>query len=214
MLKLQRYSFKVEYRRGPILVLADTLSRAPLPDGSHEPIQEALVYRIELEHTTPDLSGFQDATLQDTRAAAANDPEQIKLRSVIETGWPADKNSLPNSVRPYWALRQELKLHKGLLFKQDRVIIPTSLRQVMLHKFHAAHRGSEFTLRYARNCLFWPGLTGQINYMCRSCAICAQHAQKHPREPLQPYPVPTLPWQLVSQDLFELNGHAYISCYR
>ena len=32
----------------------------------------------------------------------------------------------------------------------------------------------------------------------------------HPREPLEPYPVPTSPWQLVSQDLFELKGVAHL----
>ena len=210
MLKLQRYSFNVEYRRGCTLVIADTLSRAPLPDASHYPVHQDLVYRLELEHAAPDLSGFQNATLQDIQAAAATDPEQIELRSIIETGWPADKNSLPDSVRPYWAIRHELTSHDGLLFKQDRVITPTSLRPDMLHKLHAAHRGPEFTQCHARSCLFWPGLTGQINDMCQSCATCAQHAQKHPREPLQPYPVPTLPWQLVSQDLFVLNGYAYL----
>ena len=52
--------------------------------------------------------------------------------------------------------------------------------------------------------------TSQIIDMCLSRAACAQHAQQHPREPLQPYPVPTLPWQLVCRDLFELNGHAHL----
>ena len=84
------------------------------------------------------------------------------------------------------------------------------LRTSLLHKLHAAHWGSEFTLRHARNCVFWPGLHSQITNMCQSCVICAQHVHQHPREPLQPYPVPTLPWQLLSQDLFELNGRAYI----
>ena len=46
--------------------------------------------------------------------------------------------------------------------------------------------------------------------MCQSCAICARDVQQHPQEPLQPYPLPTLPWQLVSQDLFELNSRAYL----
>ena len=40
--------------------------------------------------------------------------------------------------------------------------------------------------------------------------MCAQHACQYPRKPLQPYPVPNLPWQLVSQDLFALNGQAYL----
>ena len=80
----------------------------------------------------------------------------------------------------------------------------------MLHKLHAAHRDPEFTLRHARNCVFWPGLTSQIKDMCQACITCAQHAHQNPREPLQPYPVPTLPWQLVSQDLFELKGLTYL----
>ena len=46
--------------------------------------------------------------------------------------------------------------------------------------------------------------------LCKTCVICAQYRQQHPHEPVQPYPVPTLPWHLVSQDLFELNGAAYL----
>ena len=33
---------------------------------------------------------------------------------------------------------------------------------------------------------------------------------QHPQEPPQPYPLPTLPWQPVSQGLFKLNGRAYL----
>ena len=93
------------------------------------------------------------------------------------------------------------EVHNGLLFKQYRVIIPSSLRQDILNKLHVAHRGPEFTLHHARNCVFWPGITSQIINMCKACLTCAQHAQQHPQEPLQRYPVPTLLWQLVSQDL-------------
>ena len=52
----------------------------------------------------------------------------------------------------------------------------------------SAHRGPEFILRQARNCVFWPGITSQIINMCKACLTCAQHAQQHPREPLQPLP--------------------------
>ena len=80
----------------------------------------------------------------------------------------------------------------------------------MLHKLDAAHRGIEFSQRHARNCVFWPGINDQIKDICQACITCAQHTHQHPREPLQPYPVPTLPWQLVSQDLFELKGLVYL----
>ena len=210
MLALQRYTFHVEYRKGSSLHIADTLSRAPLPITSHKQLQDQLVYRVEFESNNPDLSSFQDNTLQDIRTTASTDPEQIILQTLTTKGWPNDKAAVPQLARPYWSVRHEITVHDGLLFKQNRVIIPSSLRDSLLHKLHAAHRGPEFTLRHARSCLFWPGLNSQITDMCQSCGICAQHARQHPQEPLQPYPVPTLPWQLVSQDLFELNGQAYL----
>ena len=48
MLTLQRYTFRVEYRNGSTLQLADTLSRAPLRDVH--------VYRVEYEIDNPDPS--------------------------------------------------------------------------------------------------------------------------------------------------------------
>ncbi|KAK2556262.1 Transposon Tf2-6 polyprotein [Acropora cervicornis] len=210
MLTLQRYSFTVEYRKGSSLLIADTLSRAPLPETTHGHLHDELVYRVEFEDNNPELSGFQDATVQEIRTEASTDPEQKAIRTFVETGWPNDKASVPVLIHPYWSVRHELTIHDGLLFKQDRVVIPSSLRSNILRKLRTAHRGTEFTLRHARSCVFWPGINSQIEDICKNCTTCAQHARQHPREPLKPYPVPTLPWQLVSQDLFALNGSAYL----
>ncbi|XP_044181741.1 uncharacterized protein K02A2.6-like [Acropora millepora] len=168
------------------------------------------LYRVEFENNNPELSGFQDATVQEIRTEASTDPEQKALRTFVETGWPNDKASVPVLIHPHWSVRHELTIHDGLLFKQDRVVIPSSLRSNIIRKLHTAHRGTEFTLRNARSCVFWPGINSQIEDICKNCNTCAQHARQHPREPLNPYPVPTLPWQLVSQDLFALNGSAYL----
>ena len=148
--------------------------------------------------------------LSKTSELLPTDPEQIEVQALVTTGWPASKTSVPDLAKPYWPIRRELKSHDGLLFKQDRVIIPSTLRQTILRKIHAAHRGPEFTTRHAHSCVFWPGLTSQIKNMCKACTTCAQYAQQHSREPLQPYPVPTLPWQMVSQDLFQLDGVTYL----
>lgn len=53
-------------------------------------------------------------------------------------------------------------------------------------------------------------VNSQFTDMCQSCGACAQHACQHPWEPLQPYSVPTLPWQLVSQHLFALYSRAHL----
>ena len=101
MLILQRYTFQVEYHKGSTLHITDTLSRAPLPATSHQPVRDELVCRVEFETDTPDLSGLQDATLQDIRTTASTDPEQAILHSLIESEWPPDKAAVPNLARPY-----------------------------------------------------------------------------------------------------------------
>ena len=123
MLSLQRYTFTVVYQKGSSLHLADTLSRAPLPTTLHKQLYDEMVYRVEFEAVKPDLSYFQDATLQDIRTAASSDPELTLLSSLVESGWPHDKPAVPSLAKPYWTYRHELTLHEGLLFKQDRVII-------------------------------------------------------------------------------------------
>ena len=83
MLSFQRYSFRVEYHKGSSLHIADTLSRAPLAMTSDKQVHDEFLYRTELESESPDLSGFQDATLQDIRAASSIDPELIASLSQV-----------------------------------------------------------------------------------------------------------------------------------
>jgi len=118
--------------------------------SSHETVND-LVYRVEFESDHPDLSDFSDVTLQDIRLADATDREQTELRTLVESGWPTDIASVPESAQPYWDVRSEFKSHEGLLYKQDRVVIPTALRSSILHKLHAVHRGPDFTLQHACN---------------------------------------------------------------
>ena len=58
MLMLQHYTFKVEYHQGSTLLITDTLSCAPLPTSSQKPVHNEMVYRVEFEADTLDLSGF------------------------------------------------------------------------------------------------------------------------------------------------------------
>ena len=62
----------------------------------------------------------------------------------------------------------------------------------------------------ARECLYWPGMTGEIkNYVstCEACRKC-EHGQR--KETLTSHETPSRPWQFVAADLFELNGKSYL----
>ena len=80
----------------------------------------------------------------------------------------------------------------------------------MLLKIHNNHFGAESNIRMAKNVLFWPGIWKNIRDMCNMCPDCAIYQNTAPQEPMKSLPVPTLPWQIISQDLFEYKQQPYL----
>lgn len=179
--------------RGQQFTLPTLSLRPPLPTTSHKQVYDELVCHVEFEAKKP-------WTFWLPRCNASGDKNcgshwsWIFLWSHVEAGWPNDKTAVPELACPYWTICHELTSHDGLLFKQDRVIVPSSAHPTILHQLYAAHHGPEFTIQHARRCVFWPGINSQVTDICRNCVICAQYRHQHPRKPLQPYPGPTLPW--------------------
>ena len=58
-------------------------------------------------------------------------------------GWPKTKRETLAKVPEYWYYREEISEIDGILLKNDRIIIPNSLRTEMLEKIHASHMGVE-----------------------------------------------------------------------
>ena len=114
LLSLQRYNFW--YRKGSTLLIADTLSRPPLPMSPHEPQLQSMIWCTELNSkvNTPIYQVSQMSPSM-TSTSQPQQIEQIALRTLVESGWPTKKASVPESVRLYWDVRSELKLNEGLL---------------------------------------------------------------------------------------------------
>ena len=135
--------------------------------------------------------------------AYATRPKHLsKLMATITQGWPDDRKQLPHPLRAYWTYRDELTTEDGLIYKGAQVMIPQSMQAEMLLKIHANHFGPESNVRMAREVLFWPGMRQAVLDMCNNCSTCAQYGSKSTKEPMRSLPIPTLPWQIISQDIF------------
>ena len=132
----QKYSLDVTYRPGKQLVLADTLSRAFLPECG-EPIEEK--FDINILQTLP----ISNTKLHQLKEETKKDPHLQQLASVITTGWPKTKQDVPAKCLPYWNYRDELSVCNDIIFKSEKVIIPKSMQQEMLHIIHSSHLGVE-----------------------------------------------------------------------
>ncbi|KAJ8049300.1 hypothetical protein HOLleu_01984 [Holothuria leucospilota] len=128
----------------------------------------------------------------------------------IKDGWPIDKHEVSPEVSQYWHHRAELTECNGIVFKGDKVVIPNSLRQDMLKRIHEGHQGINRCKSRARQCLFWTGLSGQIEAMVARCSACQTFRVKNQHEPMIPHEIPDRPWVKTATDLFQFQGKNYL----
>ena len=89
-------------------------------------------------------------------------------------------------------------------------MIPQSMQAEMLLKIHANYFGPESNIRMTQEVLFWPGMRQAVFDMCNNCSTCAQYGSTSTKEPLRSLPIPTLPRQIISQDIFIHRQKAYL----
>ena len=202
MLRLQGYDISVTYKKGKEMLLAVTLSRAYLNrPGEQE----------DTEHINMlDFVLIRKERLEKLKDATDNDEALQKLKSVIMDGWPDEKSSLPMEVTPYHSFRDELSVQDGLIIKRDRVVIAFSMRSEMKQLFHSTHSGIDACLKRATECLYWPGMTGDIKQYISTCEICQSYQSSNQPESLQPHELPSRQWEKTGVDLFELEGKDYM----
>ncbi|CAJ1049307.1 uncharacterized protein K02A2.6-like [Xyrichtys novacula] len=207
LLRLQRYSLKVKYRPGKELHIADALSRAYL----NEQKEELLEKDLEVNSVTLQLP-VSEEKLHKFRSASAEDPEMQLLKNIILRGWPKERSAVPKLIQPYWTFRDEITHADGLMFKAAKLIVPNQMRQEMLNKIHESHLGIVKCKARARDILYWPHMSAQIEELVSQCATCQEHQNSNPREPLISHPVPERPWEKVGTDIFHFKGSDFLLC--
>ena len=205
LLRLLVYDVNLLYRRGSQMELADTLSRAYLPEVNLTSVQK----EDEAVNMAQDLP-VSAARVDDIRKHTEEDNELQELIKVILTGWPEDKSQVPNSAVPYYNVCNELTIQNSVIFRGERVVAPKSLQRDMLQRIYASHLGIDGCQRRARECLYWPRMSSEVKDYVQQCDVCRSMDSMPQKEPLQPHDVPSRRWAKVAADLFHLNGQQYL----
>ena len=166
---IQKYDVDVVYLPGKDLVLADTLSRAYLPECSAYGSVEAEIETVNMLHHVPistdSLSSIRSATKEDST-----------LQTLIETilqGWPNDKTKTSSNIRPYCSFQDELSYQDGIVFRGERVVKPEVQRRDITSQLHSSHLGVEGCLRRGSECVYWPGMNEQVKAYIAKWDICS-----------------------------------------
>ena len=187
----QKCSTDLVYRPGKELVIANALSRAYLPEKSDIPPYTD--FEVDVLCT---LLIFDSKLLQ-LQTETQSDPVLQQLKTMVEKGWPINKCEMPQQCSPFWGFRDQISFNNGIFFKGEKVIIPRTMQPEMLKLIHSSHLGMEKCKRRARDILYWPGMSAQIEDFVSNCNVCSTYSRSNTKEPLLPHSVPLRPWSKV-----------------
>ena len=124
-----------------------------------------------------------------------------RLKGYISTGFPCDKKNLPTDIHEFWPHKEMLSIESGLITCGNRIIVPKEMRPEMLQYVHERHQGKERCLLRARNTVFWPKMTYNIQQLIEKCIIYQEHDKSQPiigtTQELPPFP-----WHTLATDMF------------
>ena len=151
-----------------------------------------------------------EKTEQIRNEIASNSTMQLLIQQ-IKSGWPSERSSVRPELKPYYPNRDELSVSNGNIYKLHNILIPSDLQAQTLKTLHQSHKGMEKTKRLAHECIFWPGMSSQIDDLVSKCTICMQQRNNNPREPfLLPHKIPDRPRERVGADLFGWNAKDHL----
>ena len=104
------------------------------------------------------------------------DPVLSKVLHFTQHGWPEKPEP---AFQPYYSKRLDLTHEDGILLWTIKVIIPESLRSLLLRDLHAEHLSRVKIKQLTRKYLWWPRIDIEIKEIIKLCAAC-QEAAKPP----------------------------------
>ena len=205
LLCLQKYDINLIFSPGNSIPVPDALPQAY--SSNTEEDDRSLEYLVHLLVSNLPVS---EPKLREIQNATENDQVIQKLRKLISDGFLDSKSSMPPEPFPYLQVCSELSITEGLIFRGDKIVIPSALRKEMKERFHMGHVGIEHCKARAWQLMYLPNINADITDMVSNCSACLENRKYHQQEPLIADEVPTAPWHKVGMDLFSFKGRDYL----
>ena len=216
------WQFKIVYNPGKWHRGADAVSRNPVSKAILQVLGIKTNYsNVDIEDiASEDFEALTIAhldiicngmvTLSDLSSCAKNDGKYCKLIATISNGFPSTRQQLDPELREYWEVRSRLSVNKGIVFLDDRTVIPNKLRNQILDNLHSAHQGISSMRNRANDNIYWPGMSSSISNKRLTCKPCIENTTSQLAEPLQITPFQDWPFQKLCTDYFTINQYSYL----
>ena len=199
-LKLAAYDYDIEFKPTKQHGNADMLSRLPLSNTENDAINSITIMQIDNLPVT--VAQLQKAT-KDDRVLS-------KVFNYLVSGiWP-DEKAITNELKPFYAKRNDLSLHDGIVMWGLRVVVPYDYRERIITELHDQHPGIVRMKELSRIHVWFPNIDRYIADAVKSCYECSKHKNKPPKAFIHPWNWPTSPFDRIHVDFFSLYGKDYL----
>ena len=83
-------------------------------------------------------------------------------------------------AKQYWHTQAELHMAEGLVFRGEKLVIPTSMHSEMLTKLQKSHLGIEKDNACAPPIMHWPGIGQDKEETMSRCPTCTKYKLQMP----------------------------------
>ena len=120
------------------------------------------------------------------RQESSKDDRIISLIKLLDNGNIDDKKTWPVNLMDFYNYRTKLSSEGSIVFYNERVVIPTSLRGKILEILHSGHGGVSSMTARAQASVWWPGIQADIDKTRQGCHSCQVNTPTQPAAPPTP----------------------------
>ena len=211
LLKIIDKDIKFYYQNGPSMHISDALSRLSDHNTKRGNTEEIQGLNIPICEVSPVQSNL---TITQIQAETANDPNMQQLIKYIIEEWPTRQQDVVQQLQSYHTFKEEMSVIDGLIFRGERIVIPTALQAKALQAIYRSHMGIQKTLDKSKGYFYWSGISNDITHVCETCEECLKYANIQQKEPKGQVRDVSEAWESLATDIFEFKGKYYliVSC--
>jgi len=203
--ELLPYDVKLKYVPGKQLVIADCLSRLYSGEVGVEESWDVMVHAV-VECSIP----MHHDRLREFKEATREDEETQSLLQVVRNGWPKNKHRLPELIKPFFNERKRIHEEAGLIYVNDKMLVPRKKRTYIVQKVHEGHQGETTCILRAGEHFCWPGMNSDIRREVQRSHVCQKHGTSQRKIPMVSHHTPSRPFQQISTGIMDYGGKAYL----
>lgn len=112
----------------------------------------------------------------------------------------------PSELNKYEPIQNEISYQKGLLLRENRIMLPKCLQEQAIQIAHECHPGIMTMKRLLRRHFWWSGMDLQIIRKVEQCKDCIFLSKSSPPAPIKRTPLPQNNWEFVAIDFYSAQN--------